>query len=290
MYHHISPNGGSHCVHPDRFEKQIRWLLDSGFEPITGSQFQEYRASLWKPDRNAILITFDDGWLDNWCFALPLLEQLAIPAIFFIVTSWPGEGPTRRHLIGGQNWSAPSHWDAVKMVNSESRDKAVMRWTELRAAKATGLVELHSHSHTHGSWWDRSRTLDESLEVLREDLLESKKTLLQHIGVEPTQICWPSGRFTSATIKLAHSLGFNDQHSTLRGANRQGYRLRLVRRLHVENRGLSWFASRVRFYSMPIIADIFGWMHQQLYCWRMLRKNRGNVCILSPAKTLLRLK
>lgn len=180
------------------------------------------------------------------------------------------------------------------MLGAARRDEAVMRWSELQSARESGLVEMQSHSHTHGGWWNRRiRAGDDPapMEMLREDLLTSKAVLHRQMGMEPTQLCWPSGRFTTGAVQLARNLGFEDQYSTLRGSNRAGYGHRLVRRLHVEDRGLEWFSSRLRLYSLPILPDMLGWIHQQIHGWRMRRHGSGQPRSAIPSTaTWLRLK
>ncbi|MRT32352.1 hypothetical protein FGX01_00105, partial [Xylella fastidiosa subsp. multiplex] len=45
----------------------------------------------------SIVITFDDGYLDNWVYAHPILQKYHMHAVVFIVTSWTGDGPARPH-------------------------------------------------------------------------------------------------------------------------------------------------------------------------------------------------
>lgn len=277
MYHHVSPAAASHCVHPDLFKQQMQWLSRSRYRPISGSQFHDFRLGRWQPEKEAVLVTFDDGWLDNWFFALPLLETFTIPAIFFIVTAWPGEGPMRRPTADSLNWKGLSHWEAVKKIPTPSRDDVVMRWSELRYAQNSGLVELHSHSHTHGFWWDEPLQTKDPMSALQIDLEQSKSALYHHAGSVSSHLCWPSGRFTKEATDVARSLGFIDQYSTLRGSNHSKNRQRLIRRIHVENRDLSWFRTRLILYATPLLSDLLGWLHQQLFCFRTLRKNRTNL-------------
>lgn len=271
MYHHVAYDMKAFCVHPDRFRQQLEWLRKSGYQTISSAQFHSYRMGKWKPAIPSVVLTFDDGWLDNWCYVLPLLQEFQMCAIFFIVTSWPSDGPPRYELVGGRQWHPPSHWDAMSLVATTDRDNVVMRWSELRAAVETGLVEVHSHSHSHGNEWQAAHVIFK--DKLHQDLLLSRKILEQRLGVESNQFCWPRGEFTNTGLDVAKQLGFTDQYSTLRGANRFGKQHLLVRRLHVEDREIAWFARRIQFYSTALSSDIVGWIHQQQYQGQMLRKH-----------------
>ena len=269
MYHHVSPNGGAYCVHPERFREQLAWMREQGINLLTGTEFSAFAKGEWKPNGPAALISFDDGWLDNWAHALPILKEFDAPAIFFIVSSWPGDGACRDDLVVS-GWTAPRHREAMDCSSSSAqRDSVVMRWSELLASEATGLVQLHSHSHSHGAWW---HVQDDPLEVFRHDLIQSINELHDHTGSRPLQFCWPRGEFTARMRDVAEDLGFAIQHSTLRGANEYGNAAHhVIRRLHVEDKPLSWFQSRIRLYSQRHTARALGWGHQELQRRRMRR-------------------
>lgn len=271
MYHHIAPTCG---VHPERFREQLSWLRANEFHVLSGTEFERVLSGGAAPSRKSVLLTFDDGWLDNWVYALPILQEFEAPAVFFVVTSWPGQGSARSDLLA-QGWNAPDHGRAMRLAaDIEQRDQAVMRWEELRAAKSTGLVELQSHSHSHGTWWRGAGSAASLLTAVESDLRQSCAELQARTGSVSTQVCWPRGEFTSAMQAVARRVGFALQYSTLRGANEPGvHGARVVRRLHVENRPISWFASRMRLYSRPTTARALGWCHQGLHRLRMRRRH-----------------
>ncbi|MCR8915820.1 hypothetical protein FDP08_03415 [Marinobacter panjinensis] len=270
MYHHISPTPGAHTVSPENFRIQLQWLADSGIRTISASEFDQWRQGSLTLEGPSVLLTFDDGWLDNWVYALPLLKEFNAKAVFFVVTSWPGEGTVRRDL-GGSGWEAPTHEEAMASVKGSAKDGVVMRWSELLASKASGLVELASHSHTHGSWWDNQRSWPMILDALREDLYKSQ-IILSHQQGEPSNLfCWPKGQFGLEMIEVAKEVGFEVQFSTLRGCNSPAP-FRLVRRINAENQGQEWISSRIRVYRDPLRGSLLGLAHQTLQRLRMQQK------------------
>ncbi|MCC6710502.1 MAG: polysaccharide deacetylase family protein [Gammaproteobacteria bacterium] len=87
-----------------RFAEQISWLRDCfRILPLTDAAARLAAGTL--PAR-ALCITFDDGYRDNADNALPVLQDLGVPATFFVTT---------RYLAGGMMWNdrvveAVRHW------------------------------------------------------------------------------------------------------------------------------------------------------------------------------------
>ncbi|HSL20181.1 MAG TPA: polysaccharide deacetylase family protein [Vicinamibacterales bacterium] len=77
-----------------------------------------------------LAITFDDGYRDNFENAAPILERLALPATFFVVTQWIGSDVVP--------W-----WDAV-----EGTRHPWMTWSNVRALHDRGF-EIGAHTRTH---------------------------------------------------------------------------------------------------------------------------------------------
>ena len=67
------------AVSPDNFYQQVKFLRDNYNIVRFEDNWQDY-------DNKSIVITFDDGYEDNFIEALPILEDLKVPATFFIST------------------------------------------------------------------------------------------------------------------------------------------------------------------------------------------------------------
>lgn len=268
MYHHVSPTAGAHTVSPECFRSHLQWFSDTGVRTLSATEFQQWREGSLRIQQPSVLITFDDGWLDNWAYALPLLKEFNAKATMFVVTSWPGDGPKRSNPF--ESAPPPPHAEAMLLLDDSTRDRVVMRWEELLAARETGLVELASHSHGHGDWWKKGKSWHEVMEGLTCDLKTSREVLETRLGNPIHSFCWPKGQFSLEAVKIAESVGFAAQFSTLRGSN-GATPGRLIRRIDAENRDTRWLASRYRLYANGVTGGMLGLAHQFLHRFRMQR-------------------
>ena len=75
------------------FEQQINFL-EKNFRIISASDFETYLINGHSSLEGTCLITFDDGWRDNYTHAFPVLKQLKVPALFFLTTDYVGTRKT----------------------------------------------------------------------------------------------------------------------------------------------------------------------------------------------------
>lgn len=127
------------------FEQQLRFLARRGFHTVTLHEVHEFlRAGRPLPPRS-IALTFDDGYLDNWVHAFPLLKRYGMKATVFVVNEFVD--PT-----GACRPTLEDVW-AGRLPASELRRQSAwwghMSWTELRAMRASGLVDVQAHTRTH---------------------------------------------------------------------------------------------------------------------------------------------
>ncbi len=86
LYHHIddqAQSGGT--ITTALFREQLSHLKQQGFQFITFQQFKRFMEGGGVPD-NAVLVTFDDGYSSFYTNAYPVLKQLSVPAVHFIIT------------------------------------------------------------------------------------------------------------------------------------------------------------------------------------------------------------
>lgn len=87
-YHSVSPNPGwlpwsrEIAVHPDTFARHLATLKRMGCTMLGTRDYLDRRAA-GETTANAVVLHFDDGYLDNWLYAVPALDAHDVPATFF---------------------------------------------------------------------------------------------------------------------------------------------------------------------------------------------------------------
>jgi len=89
LYHRVAelcPDIQLLCVSPSNFESHLQEITEH-YQPISLHNLKEYIETNTLP-RNAVVITFDDGYVDNLCYAAPLLEKYGVPATVFVTSGF----------------------------------------------------------------------------------------------------------------------------------------------------------------------------------------------------------
>lgn len=261
MHHHVSTSPGMITVSPANFESQIAWLAHDGWTSLTLQQYAGFLAGEPVP-RKSIVITFDDGYLDNWVHAHPILQAHGMHAVVFVVTGWMGQGPVRPHA--GQSGvdlpATPDHRGCERAIFQHGRtDKVMMRWDEARAAIATGTFEVHCHTHSHTRWLQRADlSRSQRCAGLDADLAQSRTTLEQELGSASDSLCWPYGDFDADHVEIARSHGFRYLHTTHPfGRNLIGGDPEHIYRFAIRDRPASWLRHRIACSYHPALAPVF---------------------------------
>ena len=168
MYHAVGDDLWGYWdlfVSPAEMEAQLQYLTENGFTTIHFSDLQ-YIDRIEKP----VLLTFDDGYVDNYQNLFPLLQKYNCKATIFVITGSLGS-------------------------NEHS-----MTWEQAKEMADSGLVSIQSHTVTHPD-------LDLlTAEAQTEELLQSKLAILRNVGREPYVISYPTGRYNADTLPIAETL------------------------------------------------------------------------------------
>lgn len=178
-YHRINPwyDKDVLTVEPEKFKKQINYFLSKKFEFIN---IEQYLSSYRKNKK--IVITFDDGFRDNFLFAYEILQNLNIPFIIFLTVNFIG----------------------TEKLFSRYKDKEkdrFLNWNEVIEMAENG-VEFGSHSLNHP---DLTKLKKEEKE---KEIIDSKKIIEDKIGKEVKFFCYPYGFYDKKVIEVVEKAGY----------------------------------------------------------------------------------
>lgn len=164
MYHAVSDNTWGEAelfVSPSDMEAQLAYLVENGYDPIWFEDLHHLE-DYDKP----VILTFDDGYEDNYTELLPLLEKYHVKATIFVIAGYMGY-PNK------------------------------MTWEQVAAISTTGLVSIQSHTMTHGY-------LDEMDEqTLIYELEQSRAVLTRLTGKLVSVLCYPTGQYSDLALEVA---------------------------------------------------------------------------------------
>lgn len=178
LYHYVgnNPNPADKrrddlSVTPDKFEEQMKYLVDNGYHTTSlDTLYAALKKQISLPDKSVIL-TFDDGYVDFYYNAYPILKKYNLSATVFIPTG----------LMGGG---------------------AYLTWLQIQEMHSSGRITFGSHlvHHYHLPSLSRDAALFE--------LKESKRVLQNQLGVPINFLAYPYGSTNTNIIELVKEAGY----------------------------------------------------------------------------------
>ena len=258
MYHHVSPQPGLVTVSPETFEEHMAYLARKKYHALAADEFLEFLQGRRALSGRHVLVTFDDGYLDNYVYAYPLLKRFGLKATIFAVTGLIGDGAARACLGAAKILPATPDHRACKAAVAEGRaDQVMLRWSEIATMESSGAIEVHSHTHTHQRWDKLYADANQRLEELAKDLTASRGLLKTQLGKESLHLCWPWGYFETEYQTIATQLGFQAQYATTKGINTVGTDIRQIARIVIKDKTPGWLATRMWIYSHPSVGKLY---------------------------------
>lgn len=203
MYHMVSePVPGAKFnglrVSPAAFERQLRWLRDRGFHFATMADLMEGSVPA-----KTVAITFDDGYLDNYTNALPLLKKYGAKATLYLVVD--------RH---DRDWST---YKKAHHASGELMREPKLADAQVREMIDSGVFELGAHTLTHANL----PALDG--EARAREVQGAKQQLETLFGVPVTSFAYPFGIFGDADVEAARAAGYTNAVTTVDGIDGHPY-------------------------------------------------------------------
>ncbi|MCF6775617.1 polysaccharide deacetylase family protein [Thiotrichales bacterium 19X7-9] len=242
MYHHVLEQSGFICSSIEEFDQQMAYLVANKYKTLTIDEFYQYKKGKLKLPKKSVLITFDDGWRNNFVYAYPILKKYGLKATLFVVTGWI-EAASNSNDVAFQ---AVQHKECKKKAPTHPRE-VLCSWDELK--KMADVFDIQAHTHTHRD--DYFGTLD-----WQKDIILSKELLKQRLNIDSKHLCWPRGNYDIETIKLAKDAGFEVLYTTERGINLADNQLDYIKRIAVK-KDARWLKKTLKLFSSPLMGSIY---------------------------------
>lgn len=182
MYHRIASVPGERNSLPvEKFKEQLDYLQLHGYTTITMQDLYNHYTLHSPLPTKSVLLTFDDGYEDNFSVALPLLRERNMKAIVFPIAHW----------VGKEN-----QWENFNQAITKTMD-----WNKLHEWKAAGL-EIGSHTLTHPFLTQ----CDE--EKIVHEIKMSKAILEEKLNDKVEFFCYPYGFFNQNIVDIVKKAGY----------------------------------------------------------------------------------
>jgi peptidoglycan/xylan/chitin deacetylase (PgdA/CDA1 family) len=188
-YHSIADGGPPFLsIGPAAFERQLATLRRLGYRSGTFGDLARLAAG-GRPDGRLAFLTFDDGYLDNYVTARPLLEAYGFRALAFLVPPLVDAG-------------APLAWPRVEgQLREHPEIMRSMTWAMVEEMAAAGH-EFGSHTLSH------PRLPDTDDSTLRAELADSRAAIEQRLGA-CAAVAYPFGVWSARVAEAAAAAGYS---------------------------------------------------------------------------------
>lgn len=186
-YHRILPEAvaierGVLAVTTEQFERQIRFFVNKGWRALTLAELYTEFIKKGSVPQRIFIVTFDDGYRDNYYHAFPILKKYKIPATVFLVTS----------LLDG---SRDLYFANTPRPYSQSDIDYALTKGQIVEMGAAG-IEFGSHTISH------PRLTQISFEKAVKEIKGSKEWLEEYLGKEIVSFCYPYGDLNEEIIDV----------------------------------------------------------------------------------------
>ncbi len=196
MYHSVNKNGFSKFViSVEEFEKDLENIKLNSLTPIGMNDLIDYVYEGKELPENPIIITFDDGYYNNYLYAYPLLKKYKYKAVI---------SPIGKFV------------DMYTKEQDKNPNYAHVSWEDLKEMQDSGLVEVQNHSynmHTlkgrrNGTKKCERESMHDYKMALTEDVTLMQKEIFENLGTTATTFTYPFGAISKCSRDILKSIGF----------------------------------------------------------------------------------
>ncbi len=181
MYHCVNNTSFLFNVRPKDFAWQMKYLKDNNFNVISYAELVDLLESKKEIPTKTVVLTFDDGFLDNYTTVFPVLKKHNFPATIFLTTSFI---------------------DGYFFIEKFNKKFNMLTWEQIKEMENSGLVDFQPHTINH------HKLAKISKEEMEKEIKESKKILEEKLDKDCNLFAYPFGNYDSRTVEILKRNGF----------------------------------------------------------------------------------
>lgn len=198
MYHSVMKSRkslGKFVISPNEFESDLKYLKEKSYNTILMSDLIAYTKGEKDLPENPIMLTFDDGYYNNYLYVFPLLKQYESKIVL-----------------------APIGVEVDRYTENEDRNPgyAHITWNDAKEMMDSGLVEIQNHSYNmhkisrkrRGTKKNKGESLDKYKKELECDIKLMQDKVTENLGITPTTFVFPFGAISNCSIDILKEMGF----------------------------------------------------------------------------------
>ena len=173
-YHQINDTEkNALTVNTEQFEAQMKYLSENGYTAITPADMLDAWENGTQLPEKPVSITFDDGYLDNYNHAFPVLEKYQLKATIFLISDYVNTYPN------------------------------YLTWSAVQDMQQSGLIDFESHTLSH-----EELTKAPSLDEAKHQLTGSKQAIEWNLGKPVRFIAYPCGEYNEDIEQATKDAGY----------------------------------------------------------------------------------
>lgn len=220
MYHSVCENAkvqSDYRISPKVFESDIKYLSENGYTAIFVGDLVGYVYEGMPLPEKPIIITLDDGYLNNYTYVLPILEKYDMCATVSVV----GE-----------------YTEQAEKENDPNPMYAYLTWKDIKKLEDSGRIEIGNHTNAmheigerRGCMKIKGESSEKYSEIFSSDLTTLQNGLTEHVGLTPIVFTYPFGFVSEESLPIIKKLGFlaaltcYERINYIDGSREQLYRL-----------------------------------------------------------------
>lgn len=199
MYHSMlreSARTGPYVVTPDSFESDLRYLNENGYTTIVMQDLIDYVYDNQPLPPKPVMLTFDDGFYNNYLYAFPLLKKYNCKMVL---------SPIGRYT------------DQYSEEKDDHANYSYVTWDQINEMRHSGLVEIQNHSydmhasdksHRKGALRAAGESVEQYRQALTDDVMKMQRRVEEMTGYTPTTFTYPFGAVSQEALPILRELGF----------------------------------------------------------------------------------